>query len=80
LLKCLAGRVQRPSCLFIYNAIVEQHFIGSTLGMPWREFCELLPVREVRALIDHWLLSSGAAANLLVLATYATELYMSPPG
>jgi hypothetical protein len=42
---------------------------GSTLCIPWRRFCEIVPVHRVRRLIDCWLLSSGAAADPLMLAT-----------
>lgn len=63
------GCVARASCLRLYVILMRHYTDSSALSISWRRFCEVVPVHRVRRLIDRWLLSPGAAAISLVLAT-----------
>ena len=55
-----AGCIQRASCLLVYVYLMQHQFtMGSRLRLPWRLFCEVVPMQKIGIFIDQWLFSSG---------------------
>lgn len=68
MLWALAGCVHRAGCLFVCIHFVKHHHIrDSRLTLSWEDFCALVPIAKLDRLVDQWLLSSGAPANLFLL-------------
>ena len=52
----------RASCLPLYAHLVEHHLTtGSRLNLPWKAFCEAVPVDKILSLVGPLLHASGAA-------------------
>ena len=56
--------------LLLYVDLMNHSFTrDSFLCLPWRRFCEQVPLQKITSLIDQWLLSSG-----LVLSCFSQSL------
>ena len=61
-----AGCVQRASCLHLYLHLVGYHYTkDSRLSLPWKVFCEAVPIDKIMSLFDPLLYVTGAAGPLL---------------